>query len=461
MKKISAIIISCVFSLSLIFGSMTAFAAYTPYQAQIYGIGYYDELVIRSQPDSNSQREGGLSDGNIVTITQISSNGWGYINQGGCEGWINLQWTKIYGSYTADQPSYGYITPTYYTVYGTGYEGLELRVSPTVNSSTFGPIPNGTTVLVQAIQGDWAYTSYNGNNGWANIAHLAAQTFQATVYDTGTEGLALKAYADVNASRYLYIPNGAAVTIDCVSTNGWGHTNYNGYSGWISLRYTKVSGSYEATVPGYGYITPTFYIVTDTENEGLELRTTASVESSTFGPIPSNTIVLAEAIINDWAYVSYNGHKGWANTKYLAKTTVQSTVYNTDGEGLALKASADGSSQRYCLIPDGTVLNISQVTNGWGYTSYNGQQGWVAVRYTRLNSKLEPVAPTTGFINAKTYTVVNVTDGLEMRTSYDGENLSVCSVPLGTQLTVTAIEHNWGFTSYNGHTGWVLMTYLQ
>lgn len=460
MKKTRIIIFAVVLCLTMCLFQTISFAASTPYTVTVYDTDG-EGLALRKSYDSNSERLCTVPDGAALTIAQISYSGWGYTEYNGYDGWVDLEWTKVSGSCSADQPSSGYTAPIYYVVYGTDGEGLELRVSPSISSSTYGAIPNGAVVVVNAISGDWAYTSYNGNSGWANLAHLTTTAFAASIYGTANEGLALKASADINSQRYLYIPEGTNVTINYTTTTGWGYTSYGGYSGWVSLQYVKVSGSYQADAPSSGYITPAFYIVLNTDNEGLELRTKASINSCTFGYIPTGTTVLAEAICGDWAYVSYNGHKGWANTTYLASTAASVTVYDTANEGLALKASADGSSQRYCLIPEGTQLNISKISNGWGYTTYNGQSGWVAVRYTRIRYYAEPIAPTYGFITSKTYTVVNAPDGLELRASSDGENISYATVPNGTSLTVTAIENNWGYTSYNGYSGWVLMTYLQ
>ena len=53
------------------------------------------------------------------------------------------------------------------------------------------------------------------------------------------------------------------------------------------------------------------------------------------------------------------------------------TVYDTDGEGLSLKADADINSARYGVIPEGTAIYIDRRSDGWGHTYYNGRNGWV------------------------------------------------------------------------------------
>ena len=45
-------------------------------------------------------------------------------------------------------------------------------------------------------------------------AAFAQNVGQVQVYDTGSEGLALKASPDVNAARYIYIPENTSISIE-------------------------------------------------------------------------------------------------------------------------------------------------------------------------------------------------------------------------------------------------------
>ncbi len=44
-------------------------------------------------------------------------------------------------------------------------------------------------------------------------------------------------------------------------------------------------------------------------------------------------------------------------------------------------------------IPDGVRLYISSVSGNWGYTSYNGNEGWVALRQTTKTPPAPPQTP--------------------------------------------------------------------
>lgn len=62
---------------------------------------------------------------------------------------------------------------------------------------------------------------------------------------------------------------------------------------------------------------------------------------------------------------------------------------------LRLRSGAGTSYSHIADIPKGTVLKITKISNNWGYTSYNGKNGWVSLDY------ITPVVPVSG-----TFTIV-------------------------------------------------------
>lgn len=42
-----------------------------------------------------------------------------------------------------------------------------------------------------------------------------------------------------------------------------------------------------------------------------------------------------------------------------------------------LQGQLDGNTEILCDIPNGSALSISGFSKGWGYTQYNGMDGWV------------------------------------------------------------------------------------
>ncbi len=56
----------------------------------------------------------------------------------------------------------------------------------------------------------------------------------------------------------------------------------------------------------------------------------------------------------------------------------------TSEDGVNLRAGAGTSYDILTAIPYNTVVNVTKVKSGWGYTSYNGQNGWFSLEYGKL-----------------------------------------------------------------------------
>lgn len=118
------------------------------------------------------------------------------------------------------------------------------------------------------------------------------------------------------------------------------------------------------------------------------------------------------------------------------------------------------------MIPNSTILTITQHAsalngNSWGYTTYNGVSGWVALtQVTSLKNE--------GRIPSPVIYSVEVTapdGGVNMRSGAGTEYEQVLSsmIPNGTVLSISLEAdadngNTWGFTTYNGVSGWIALT---
>jgi len=105
-------------------------------------------------------------------------------------------------------------------------------------------------------------------------------------------------------------------------------------------------------------------------------------------------------------------------------------------------------------IPDGVKLYISHTSSGWGLTTYNGYEGWVALSQTKT-------APSYETIPAGYYVYVATPDGgLNLRqgpgTSYNKAMSD--RIPDGVKLYISHTSGNWGLTTYSGYEGWVALS---
>lgn len=148
--------------------------------------------------------------------------------------------------------------------------------------------------------------------------------------------------------------------------------------------------------------------------------------------------VAADAAVYDWEVAESCSYEAYVST--------------VDG-GVNLRVEPTTESAILCTIPDFVCLHITQETsNGWGFTEYNGDYGWVALSQLSRSYPIKSVS-----INVK----VTASDGVNLRegpyTSYD--KLISTAIPKGEVLQVTGIsQNNWGQVTYKGVTGWIAMS---
>lgn len=127
-------------------------------------------------------------------------------------------------------------------------------------------------------------------------------------------------------------------------------------------------------------------------------------------------------------------------------------VATTDG-GVNLRTEPSTNGAILCTVPDFVMLHISsESTDGWGYTNYNGEYGWVAL------SQLSSSYPTS---ETNRTVVVSASDGVNLREGPDVSYAKVRSaIPAGEVLTVTSIysKKNWGYVTYDGVSGWIALS---
>ena len=141
-----------------------------------------------------------------------------------------------------------------------------------------------------------------------------------------------------------------------------------------------------------------------------------------------------------------------------------------DGIGLNLRTGpgTEYEKVRSQPIPMYTRLSISQTQDSaaglpWGYTSYQGDTGWVCLVET---TTYDPSPKQTAYTAANYDIYVNAKDGLGLNIrsgpGTDYSKLRANPIPMYTKLhisqtTQTSSGQPWGYTSYEGISGWVCL----
>lgn len=118
-------------------------------------------------------------------------------------------------------------------------------------------------------------------------------------------------------------------------------------------------------------------------------------------------------------------------------------------------------------IPDGTRLYIDFKSDNWGYTKYNGIEGWVALKQTTKTPPATPTptkkptpSPEPVKETAEYYVYVSAPDGkLNLRTGpgTDYNTVDDYSIPNNTFLYIEEVVGTWGYVTFDGREGWVAL----
>ncbi|MBR5869159.1 MAG: SH3 domain-containing protein [Clostridia bacterium] len=210
-------------------------------------------------------------------------------------------------------------------------------------------------------------------------------------YTTGTykitvdNGVNLRSGADSGSSKVGAIPYNKTVTVTEVK-NGWGKTTFSGTTGWFSLEYAEkvtASGSGSTTEPS-GDSTPD--ISGTPADSSKTYRTTAAVNLRK-GPassydrytvIPEGAKISISETKDGWGKTSYSGYTGWISLEYVKEYSTVSYgvgIYSI-GYATQLYAEPSTSSEKLIKIPLDSEVHVTEISGGWGKTTYKDKTGW-------------------------------------------------------------------------------------
>jgi len=138
---------------------------------------------------------------------------------------------------------------------------------------------------------------------------------------------------------------------------------------------------------------------------------------------------------------------------------------NLGDSALAMHATATNDEDRLLYIPAGEQVHISEVQDGWGRTTYDGETGWIWLEYTKVagNARVQQPEEGTMLEQPEPYVMGLTEFGNELRMLPGSYSASFGQIPEGTEIMIEAYwEDTWAhsmyaYTSYDGHHGWVYL----
>lgn len=188
-----------------------------------------------------------------------------------------------------------------------------------------------------------------------------------------------------DSQSFCLLPEGKYVSlVDNAVVDGrdWGQVSYCGLDGWLPMKHlTYLSETLVSIEKG-----SVVYINADTEF-GID----AYAEPSSNGEVVKEGLRYGEEFVveelkDGWGLVSRQDEIGWINMYHVGSYGKEDvnfwrvTLFGT-AEGLNLRSEPNAEGKRLVKIPDKEVLSIHTYQDGWGAVEYDGQEGWVMLRY--------------------------------------------------------------------------------
>ncbi len=192
----------------------------------------------------------------------------------------------------------------------------------------------------------------------------------------------------------------------------------------------------------------------------LPLRQSASSSGTVLATLTHGATVNVYGASGDYYLIGYGLLYGYvlkssvsisgAVPSTTSVTPTQLAGYGTvNTDGLNLRETASTSGKIVTTIPQGTVLPLLSISNGWARTQYGRQTGYVMMDYIRSTSGYDtPVTdPTAVSADIKTATT--------LRISASTSAYAMASLAVGTEVAVLSSDASWSKIRYQKMTGYV------
>ena len=154
--------------------------------------------------------------------------------------------------------------------------------------------------------------------------------------------------------------------------------------GFASPAYQEEGATARAAAASGG--TKTYAVGIYTLNYDMNLRESASLNAAILTVIPKDTVVLVDTVSGVWGHTTYGGKEGWMSLEFStmignAESKYLIGKYRTDYDLNFRSTAAELSNNIIGLVPVGTVVTVTELSDFWGKTTYQGKTGWISLKY--------------------------------------------------------------------------------
>ncbi|WP_413304948.1 SH3 domain-containing protein [Bacillus sp. 1P10SD] len=357
---------------------------------------------------------------------------------------------------------------------------LNLRKSASSTATIITTLSKGTAVTVYSDANGWARVLANGVEGYVSSAFLSnvkpnstsgsnsnPSATPVTKYVTVDSGsLNLRKNASSTATIITTLSKGKAVTVYS-DANGWARVLANGVEGYVSSTFlsnvnpnsTSGSNSNPAVTPVTKYV--------NVDSGLLNLRTSASTNSSIILKIAKGTVVKVSSESGGWAKIEVYGQTGYVSSQYLSATKQNTTdtpkvqqqiikfVSIQPGSSLNLRSSGSTNSTILDKLTNGAEVKVISESSGWTKIQVNGKEGYVCSDYLSLSKQTSDPLQSGEELTTTEYVNVSLGSSLDMFNSPSTNSSILVKLVRGLEVAVFSKSNGWTKIEAYGQIGYV------
>ncbi|MCD8019055.1 MAG: SH3 domain-containing protein [Clostridiales bacterium] len=224
-------------------------------------------------------------------------------------------------------------------------------------------------------------TDSAGGEGSEETQELARTGTWCTIKSNSLDGVPI--YEEAGSTfQTAFIPEGKCcevVTSEYYEEKLWARVSYCGLEGWLNTKYLNYI-SEDACYISEG---DTVYMntIADKGISGYEEPTASSAvarEGILYGT--EFTVLTLE---NGCGELEENGRTVWINMYLMGSYPVSTWKVETlsSAAEINFREQPGETAKSLCKVPENTELVMEEFQNGWGKTTYEGQEGWVMLHY--------------------------------------------------------------------------------
>ncbi len=125
-----------------------------------------------------------------------------------------------------------------------------------------------------------------------------------------------------------------------------------------------------------------------TTGDGVRLRAESNTSSAIYATIPKGEKVAVLGETEGWYQVEYDGKEGYMSADYLSVTgdyegELGYCAVDTEGDNLNIRAGAGTQFDLLGSIPNGTVVPVKGISQGWLKVTYGKVTGYISTDYVK------------------------------------------------------------------------------